>query len=211
MIYYRLRGDMVRTQIESRGIKNPGILRAMKKVERHLFVPENLREKAYGDFPLSIGDDQTISQPYIVALMTDLVKIEKNDKVLEIGTGSGYQTAILAELAGTVCTVERIAHFSQRAKTLLESLGYDNILYKTGDGYEGFPEEAPFRAIIVTCAPDFIPEGLIGQLEEGGRMIIPVGRPGDQVLNLVTVKGGETVTRDISYVRFVPMARGIAD
>ncbi len=205
MIYGRLREDMLRGQVMARGIKNARVIEAMRSVERHLFVPENVREKAYGDFPLPIGDNQTISQPYIVALMTELVCPAENETVLEIGTGSGYQTAILSLLAKEVYTVERIAGLSQQARLTLEMLGYANVRYRTGDGYGGFPEFAPYDAIVVTCAPDSVPDTLTGQLKEGGRMVIPVGRQGEQVLYFIRHVNGGIVTKEISYVRFVPM------
>lgn len=209
MIYKRLREEMVRDQIEKRGIKNPELLQAMREIERHRFVPAGIREKAYGDFPLPIGDGQTISQPYIVAFMTELLRVCGTDKVLEIGTGSGYQTAVLARLAGTVVTVERIGDLQHRAEALLDEMGFGNIRYVHADGYGGAPEFAPYDAIVVTCAPDDVPGALVDQLAEGGRMVVPVGRPGEQTLRFARRENGEAQFRDVSGVRFVPMTPGI--
>ncbi|OHD57716.1 MAG: protein-L-isoaspartate O-methyltransferase [Spirochaetes bacterium GWF1_51_8] len=197
---------MVRTQVEGRDIDDPAVLAAMRKVERHLFIPDSRRKEAYADRPLPIGSDQTISQPYIVAYMTELLRLTKSKSVLEIGTGSGYQTAILAELAEKVFTVEYIASLSGEAREILDKLNYRNIAYRVGDGYAGWPEFAPFDAIIVTCAPDDIPDTLIGQLAEGGRMVIPMGAGSYQELMLIEKKpGGKVVIRDLIGVRFVPM------
>lgn len=200
------RVEMVRTQVEGRDIDDPAVLAAMRKVERHLFIPDSRRKEAYADRPLPIGSDQTISQPYIVAYMTELLRLTKSKSVLEIGTGSGYQTAILAELAEKVFTVEYIASLSGEAREILDKLNYRNIAYRVGDGYAGWPEFAPFDAIIVTCAPDDIPDTLIGQLAEGGRMVIPMGAGSYQELMLIEKKpGGKVVIRDLIGVRFVPM------
>lgn len=204
--YTSLRRQMVETQIESRGIKDRRVLEALLKVERHRFVPEELRAYAYEDRPLPIGEDQTISQPYIVALMTELLELKPNDKVLEIGTGSGYQAAILAELAREVYTIEIIESLAKRAEKVLKDSGYKNIYVKIGDGYLGWPEKAPFDAIIVTCAPEEIPETLIEQLKEGGRMVVPVGKF-FQSLKLVIKKDGKVMVRDIAPVAFVPMIK----
>jgi protein-L-isoaspartate(D-aspartate) O-methyltransferase len=173
--YKTMREGMVEAQIKARGVKEPRVLAAMLKVERHLFVPKDLRPTAYSDQPLPIGESQTISQPYIVALMTELLDLKGEEKVLEVGTGSGYQAAILAELAKEVYTIEIIDKLATSAEKLLLDLGYRNIKVKAGDGYLGWPEAAPFDAIIVTCAPDHIPKPLMDQLKEGGRMVIPVG------------------------------------
>src|SRR4030042_2223240 len=170
-----MRQKMVETQIKARGVKDPRVLSAMHKVERHLFVPKELQTSAYTDQPLPIGEDQTISQPYIVALMTELLELKGGENVLEIGTGSGYQAAILAELAKEVYTIEIVEPLASSAKNRLLELGYQNINVKAGDGYLGWPEVGPFDAIIVTAAPDHIPKPLIDQLQEGGRMVIPVG------------------------------------
>ena len=201
-----LRENMVKNQIEARGVKDKKVLEVMRKVERHKFVPMQSQYLAYEDTPLSIGEDQTISQPYIVALMTELLKLEGNEKVLEIGTGSGYQAAILAELAREVYTIEILPKLSERAQKLLQDLGYTNIKVKCGDGYLGWPEFAPFEAIIVTCAPDKVPKTLIEQLAEGGRMVIPVGTTYQELKLLVKIKG-RIEEKDIIPVRFVPMIR----
>jgi len=196
--------EMIRNQIEARGVKDKAVLEAMHKVKRHLFVPESLKRLAYEDMPLPIGERQTISQPYIVALMTELLRLTGKEKVLEIGTGSGYQAAILAELAAYVYTIEILPNLAKRAERLLKELGYKNILVKCGDGYLGWEEYAPFDAIIVTCAPGEIPPLLIEQLAEGGRMAIPVGQT-YQELMLVEKQGGNIETKSIIPVRFVPM------
>ena len=202
------REEMVETQIAQRGIKDKLVLEAMKKVPRHLLVPEKIRKYAYDDMPLPIGEGQTISQPYIVALMTELIKPNKNMKVLEIGTGSGYQAAVLAEIVRGVYTIEIFQALGLRAERDLNSLGYKNIHVRIGDGYKGWPEEAPFDAIIVTAAPPEIPQPLIDQLAEGGRMIIPVGDEGKvQQLILGEKSKGKFRTRFISSVRFVPFLR----
>jgi protein-L-isoaspartate(D-aspartate) O-methyltransferase len=200
-----LRAQMVETQLKARGIKNPRVLKAMLKVERHRFVPLALQNRAYGDHPLPIGEGQTISQPYIVAKMTELLELKGQEKVLEIGTGSGYQAAVLAETAKTVYTIEIIKTLALSAQNRFEQLGYKNINVKTGDGYLGWPEAAPFDAIIVTAAPDHIPQPLIAQLTEGGRMVLPIGAYPHQELKLVTKKSGRLEVVDIFPVLFVPM------
>jgi protein-L-isoaspartate(D-aspartate) O-methyltransferase len=159
-----------------RGITNARVIAAMSKVPRHLLVPEGVRGQAYEDRPLPIGFGQTISQPYIVAFMTERLEVKPTDRVLEIGTGSGYQAAVLAELAAEVYTIEIVQPLAERAAADLKSLGYTNVFVRAGDGYKGWPEAAPFDAIIVTCAPEKVPQPLIGQLKEGGRMIIPLGQ-----------------------------------
>jgi protein-L-isoaspartate(D-aspartate) O-methyltransferase len=200
---------MVKRQIIARGVKDVRVISAMKKVPRHLFVPERHRASAYDDYPLSIGEGQTISQPYIVAFMTEALDLTVAEKVLEIGTGSGYQAAILAELVKDVYTIEIIAELGKRAQQTLEKLQYKNIHVKIGDGYKGWPDMAPFDAIIVTCAPEKIPQALIEQLKEGGGMIIPVGREGGiQKLVRIMKKGGKLETQEVMHVRFVPMVRG---
>ncbi|MFB3906469.1 MAG: protein-L-isoaspartate(D-aspartate) O-methyltransferase, partial [Acidobacteriota bacterium] len=166
---------MVEAQLKARGIHNPRVLKAMGKVPRHEFIPLRLREYAYYDSPLPIGDGQTISQPYIVALMTELAAPQRDDRVLEIGTGSGYQAAILAELAGEVYTVEILPSLAERAQATLERLNYKNVHVRAGDGYQGWPERAPFAAILVTAAAERIPQPLLNQLAENGKLIIPVG------------------------------------
>lgn len=173
--YQRLAESMVRNQIEARGIKDPRVLAAMKSVPRHEFVNESLIDQAYSDHPLPIGDQQTISQPYIVALMTEALQVDKDDRVLEIGTGSGYQAAILAELAYRVYTIERNRTLYERARQILEKLGYYNAICRYGDGTLGWKEEGPFDAILVTAGAPEVPKPLVDQLKEGGRMIVPVG------------------------------------
>jgi protein-L-isoaspartate(D-aspartate) O-methyltransferase len=202
--FSKLREKMVRAQIEARGIKDRAVLGAMRRVRRHQFVPWFYRSFAYEDRPLPIGEGQTISQPYIVALMTELLGLTGKERVLEIGTGSGYQAAILAELAAYVYTIEILSPLAERADELLKRLGYKNILVKCGDGYLGWEEYAPFDAIIVTCAPEEIPQTLVEQLAEGGRMVIPVGSV-YQELKLIEKKNGKVEVRSIIPVRFVPM------
>ena len=202
--YKTMRERMVETQIKARGVKEPRLLAAMLKVERHLFVPKNLHPTAYSDQPLPIGEGQTISQPYIVALMTELLDLKGDDKVLEVGTGSGYQAAILAELAKEVYSIEIIEKLATSAEKLLLNLGYKNIKVKAGDGYLGWPEAAPFDAIVVTCAPDHIPRPLIDQLKEGGKMVIPVGEL-TQELKKIVKRGGKLETTNVIPVIFVPM------
>lgn len=204
--FRQLRKKMIETQIKERGVKDKRVLEAMYKVERHKFVPEDLQHLAYEDMPLPIGEGQTISQPYIVAVMTELLGLKGNEKVLEIGTGSGYQAAILAELAREVYTIEILPGLAKRAQGLLKELGYTNIKVKYGDGYLGWPEFAPFNSIIVTCAPPNIPDALIKQLAEGGRMVIPVGEM-FQELKLLEKKQNKLEIKDIIPVRFVPMIR----
>jgi protein-L-isoaspartate(D-aspartate) O-methyltransferase len=183
--FEKARERMVDLQIVRRGIKDPRVIAAMKKVPRHLFVSESLRSQAYEDHPLPIEEKQTISQPYIVALMTEALQLKGHEKVLEIGTGSGYQTAILAELADKVFTIERIPLLAEKARKRLEELGCKNIVYRIGDGTLGWPEEAPFDGILVSAAAPSIPQPLIDQLAMGGRLIIPVGDRLSQELVLV--------------------------
>ena len=199
-----MRDKMVETQIKARGVRDPRVLSALLKVERHRFVPEEYLDSAYSDQPLPIGEGQTISQPYIVALMTELLELEGNEKVLEIGTGSGYQAAILAELAKEVYTIEIIESLASRANNRLLELGYQNVKVKYGDGYLGWPEAAPFDAIIVTAAPDHIPKPLMDQLKEGGRMVVPVGTY-TQELRKIVKRSGKVETIDVVPVIFVPM------
>lgn len=203
-MFVRARRNMVETQIKLRGIKDERLLEAMLKVKRHLFVPAHLQNLAYSDRPLPIGEDQTISQPYIVAMMTKLLNLNGDEKVLEIGTGSGYQAAILAELAKEVYTIEILKPLAERSEKILNDLGYKNIVVKCGDGYRGWKEHAPFDAIIVTCAPPTIPQSLIEQLAEGGKMIIPVGIH-RQELKLLEKLNGLMKTTSVIPVRFVPM------
>ena len=204
--FVQARRDMIETQIKARGIRDERLLKAMFKVKRHLFVPARIQKLAYSDCPLPIGEEQTISQPYIVALMTELLNLDSDDRVLEIGTGSGYQAAILAELAKEVYTIEILELLAIQAEKTLEDLGYENITVKSGDGYLGWAEYAPFDAIIVTCAPPEIPQVLVGQLAEGGRMVIPVGVHW-QELKLLEKLNGRIKTTSIIPVRFVPMIR----
>lgn len=200
------RSEMVESQIRARGISDQRVLNAMLKVKRHLFVPLEVRSLAYEDHALPIGEEQTISQPFIVALMTELLTLKARDKVLEIGTGSGYQAAILAELAREVYTIEISELLARRSEKLLKELGYKNIKVKMGDGFLGWPEYSPFDAIIVTCAPDKIPQPLLKQLSEGGRLVIPVGAYW-QELKLVRKIKDELEEQSIAPVRFVPMLR----
>lgn len=202
-LYRIAREKMVKSQIVARGIKDEKVIQAMLKVPRHLFVEEALRDQAYGDFPLPIGKGQTISQPYIVALMTEALELKGKERVLEVGTGSGYQTAILAEIALWVYTIERDPDLSEKAKKVLLSLGYKNISLKIGDGSLGWPEAAPFDAIIVTAASPQIPQPLVDQLAEGGRIVIPVGDEFSQVLIKGIKKDGMLKTQTLEPVRFV--------
>ncbi len=202
------REALVKIFIEGKGVSDPKVLEAMYIVERHLFVPENVRMHSYRDQPLPIGDGQTISQPSLVAYMTELLELKQSDKVLEIGTGSGYQAAILGELVDSVFTIEIIETLGQRSKKLLADLDYDNVHVMIGDGYQGWPEYAPFDAIIVTCAPSDIPQPLQDQLAEGGRMVIPVGRQNTiQQLILLRKTDGKIKRESVLPVRFVPMLR----
>lgn len=206
--FFALRSEMVENQIELRGIKDPRVLEAMRKVERHLFVPEEVRRFAYNDHALPIGYGQTISQPYIVALMTELLELRGKERVLEVGAGSGYQAAILGELAGEVYTIEIVPELARRSQALLSGLGYKKVYVREGDGYLGWPEKAPFDAVIVTCAPDHVPEPLIDQLKEGGRLVIPVGVwPTNQTLHQMQKVNGKMVKRPVIPVAFVPMTR----
>ena len=195
---------MIEKQIRTRGIKNEVVLNAMRKVDRHKFVPEEIRHQAYSDRPLPIGEGQTISQPYIVALMTELLELKDGDRVLEVGTGSGYQAAILAELADHVYTIEIIGSLALSAERLLRELGYGNITVKIGDGYIGWEEFAPFDAIIVTAAPPHIPQPLLDQLKEGGRLVIPVGDYYQELKKITKVKG-KIRSQNVIPVVFVPM------
>lgn len=204
-LYRVARERMVETQIKARGISDERVLQAMLKVPRHLFVDEALRDQAYGDFPLPIGEGQTISQPYIVALMTEALELKGNERVLEVGTGSGYQTAILAELSLWVYTIEKYPTLLERAKKTLLNLGYKNISFKLGDGSLGWKEVAPFDAIIVTAAAPKIPPPLIDQLLEGGRIVIPVGDAFSQMLIKGIKRGGKLYTQSLEPVRFVKL------
>lgn len=205
MDFEQNRINMIAEQITSRGITDVDIIKAMKKVERHLFVPLDLQAYAYKDRPLPIGYNQTISQPYIVGLMSQLIDTDKHEKILEVGTGSGYQAAILGELCGQVYSIEIIKPLQDRAAHILDSIGYKNVHVKWGDGYLGWPAKAPFDAIIVTCSPREIPEPLIEQLAEGGRMVIPVGLKKVKKLVLLKKKNGKINKQNVISVRFVPM------
>lgn len=198
---------MVAEQIAAprRAVRDPRVLEAMRQVPRHAFVPAALQAEAYADRPLPIGYGQTISQPYVVAFMTEQLALQPGECVLEIGTGSGYQAAVLAELAREVRSIEIVPELAERASRDLARLGYTNVFVRAGDGYQGWPEAAPFDAIIVTCAPDHVPQPLLDQLREGGRMIIPVGDQGSQSLHVLRKTGGRVEERAVLPVRFVPM------
>lgn len=198
------RAAMVAGQIESRGIRDPRVLEVMRRVPRHLFVSEESRDQAHSDGPLPIGGGQTISQPYVVAYMTELLSVRPDARVLEIGTGSGYQTAVLAELADWVFTVERQQPLAGDARRRLDALGYRNIRFRTGDGWHGWPEEAPFDRIIVTAAPDRVPEALVRQLKEGGKIVVPVGVGTQEIIEGDKRHEILEETRKIA-VRFVPL------
>ena len=200
------RERMVKEQIVMRGVVEERVLAAMRKVPREEFVPAEFRAESYTDRPLPIGYDQTISQPFIVAFMTEELRPQPTDRVLEIGTGSGYQAAILAELVAEVYSIEIIEPLTKNAEATLQRLGYKNVHVKPGDGYKGWPEHAPFDSIIVTCAPERVPQPLIDQLKEGGRMIIPVGAKFAQELYLLEKKNGRLEQSAVLPVRFVPMA-----
>ena len=203
----RARSRLVRGLADG-GIEDERVLGAMAQAPRHLFVDEALRERAYEDRPLPIGHGQTISQPFIVAFMTEAVAVKPGERVLEIGTGSGYQAAILAAMGATVYTIEIIPALAERAAATLRELGYDQVRVRAGDGYQGWPEEAPFDAIVVTAAPDTIPPALLDQLAEGGRLVIPVGpQHAGQELMLVTKTKGKLHQRNLLPVRFVPFTR----
>jgi protein-L-isoaspartate(D-aspartate) O-methyltransferase len=207
--YAEERERMVRFQLAARGIRDPGVLDAMRRVPRHLFVPPSQRRLAYTDGPLPIGEGQTISQPYIVALMTELARPGPDDRVLEVGTGSGYQAAVLAELVEHVYTVELEESLARLAEKVLRELNFDNVTVRAGDGYTGWPEHAPFDIIMVTAAPDHVPAPLIEQLAPGGRMVVPVGPTGAvQELRLIEKRAdGSLETTDVSGVMFVPLRR----
>ncbi len=202
----RSREAMVRNQLVAGGITNPDVLRAMSDVHRHEFVPAGVRPFAYVNGPLPIGHGQTISQPFIVAYMTQALELTNQDRVLEVGTGSGYQAAVLGKLCKEVYTIEIVEELAESSQQLLAKLGFENVHVKAGDGYLGWPEKAPFDAIIVTCAPDHVPEPLVNQLKEGGRLIIPVGEEGSiQQLVLLRKREDKIVRENRLDVRFVPM------
>jgi len=199
---------MVEEQLVARGLRDEDVLAAMRSVPRHLFVPDDLVSEAYADSPLPIGLGQTISQPYMVAIMTALLGVDVRSRVLEVGSGSGYQTAVLAEVAGEVCAVERLAPLEERARAALTRLGYDNVRLAIGDGAKGWHELAPFQGILVAAAADEVPPELLGQLADGGRLVVPVGRRhGDQVLTIVERVGDSFEERHDTRCRFVPLVR----
>jgi protein-L-isoaspartate(D-aspartate) O-methyltransferase len=202
--FYEERIRMVENQIERRGIDNEIVLDALRSVPRHLFVPETYRSRSYEDGPLPIGHNQTISQPYIVALMTDLLDLQPGERVLEVGTGSGYQAAVLAEIADSVYTIEIVKPLADRAWEILDSIGYDNIKVMHGDGYQGYEQAAPYDAVIVTAAPDHVPQPLIDQLAMGGRLVIPVGSIYQYLTLYEKTEDGLKKKTGIA-VRFVPM------
>jgi protein-L-isoaspartate(D-aspartate) O-methyltransferase len=203
--YARERERMVDEHLVGRGVTDPRVLAAMRRVPRHRFVQEALRGRAYGDHPLPIGEDQTISQPFIVGLMTSLLELTGREKVLEIGTGSGYQTAVLATVARRVCSIERLPRLAERARAVLESLGVDNVWIRVGNGALGWPDESPFDRIIVTAAGPAIPPPLVQQLAEGGRMVLPVGDADNQILTVVDNVGGEIRQRTHGECKFVKL------
>lgn len=205
MDYAVLRKRMVEVQLLPRGIKNQRVLNAFYKVERHRFIPDDLKINAYADFPVPIGEAQTISQPYIVALMTECLDLKASDKVLEIGTGSGYQAAILAELAKEVYTIERFQNLSQRARLILQDLGYNNIKMKADDGTLGWPQEGPFDKIIITAASPKVPLPLLEQLKEPGRLVAPLGESLSQVLTVIEKKDGKLESTPVCGCVFVPL------
>jgi len=207
-MYEKLRYNMVETQIRDRGIKDEAILRAMQKVPRHLFVARDNMKYAYEDRPLSIGYGQTISQPYIVAYMTECSSPSKHNKALEIGTGSGYQAAVLSEVVDSVYTIEIVHDLAVESAARLKKLGYGNVVVKEGDGYMGWPEHGPFDIILVTAAAEQVPQPLIDQLAEGGRLLMPVGKTYEiQKLMMLQKRMGVINTTSLSYVRFVPLTR----
>lgn len=207
-VYSNLRMEMVDAQLRARGIRDPRVLDAMARVPRHEFTPEPYREQAYEDHPLPIAEEQTISQPYIVAIMLEALALQASDKVLEIGTGSGYVTALLAELAACVVSIERHASLAGAARQLLSAMGYQNVKVITGDGSAGFAECAPYDKIIISAAAPQLPRALVNQLAEGGRMIVPVGREDAQQLQLIEMRDGRPRTIFREMCRFVPLVSG---
>ena len=205
----RRRAQMVASQLQTRDIVDPVVLEVMGRVPRHLYVPEPMRRFAYEDSPLPIGEGQTISQPYIVAYMTQALELEPGDRVLEIGTGSGYQAAVLAEIVQEVYTIEIVPALAQEAEALLSRLGYENVHVRTGDGYFGWPQEAPFDAVIVTAAPGHVPQALVDQLGEGAALVLPVGERYQELLRIRIGRTGERQVEHLLPVRFVPMT-GVA-
>ncbi len=205
--FQKIREQMVAHQIEARGVKDERVLAALRKLPRHLFVPEEYAEESYSDEPLPIGLDQTISQPYIVAVMTELLALSPKHRVLEVGTGSGYQTAILAELAGEAYSLEIVPELGKRAADLLTSMGYKNVWIKISDGYNGWPEMAPFDAVIATACAEELPPPLLGQLKIGGRLVAPLGTEQEQYLYLFSRTEEGIVKKRGVPVRFVPLTR----
>jgi len=203
--YETARARMVEEQLVQRGVTDERVLAAMRRVPRHLFVEVPLRDRAHGDHPLPIGEEQTISQPYIVGFMTQLLELRGQEKVLEVGTGSGYQTAVLAELARRICTIERLPRLAERARALLEQLGHDNVWVRVGSGTLGWPDQAPFDRILVTAGGPSIPPPLFQQLGEGGRMVVPVGDVANQTLTVVEKVHGEMKTRLCGDCKFVKL------
>jgi protein-L-isoaspartate(D-aspartate) O-methyltransferase len=197
--------SMVKYQIEKRGITNTDVLQVMRNTPRHLFVPPALSTMAYDDYPLPIGEEQTISQPYIVALMTELLSLKGDEKILEIGTGSGYQAAVLSQLVDTVYTIEIVESLANNAKTRLNNLNYNNVVIKQGDGYKGWPSAAPFDAIIVTAAPEQVPQTLIDQLKINGNIVIPIGDQWQELQLITKIDKDKTKKKTVIPVRFVPM------
>jgi protein-L-isoaspartate(D-aspartate) O-methyltransferase len=204
-IYEILRQQMVTSQLRARGISDERVLEAMSRVPRHEFAPERFRDQAYEDHPLPIGEGQTISQPYIVAIMLQALALSPKDKVLEVGTGSGYVTALLAELTADVMSIERHASLAESARSLLERLAYEKVRISTRDGWQGFPDAAPYNAIVVSAAASEMPRALIAQLAEGGRMIIPVGSGDSQQLQLMRKQNGQLTIELHEMCRFVPL------
>ena len=203
--YAGQRRKMVEEQLVERGIKDLGVLEAMSRVPRHLFAQESLRHRAYGDYPLPIGENQTLSQPYIVAAMTAALSLKGEERVLEIGTGSGYQTAVVAELARQVFTIERLNNLSRKAQKILEGLNYMNIVFKMFDGTYGWPDQAPFDAILITASSKEIPQSLVKQLGEGGRLVAPTGDANEQKLVVLTKNGSHVSRRELGACKFVPL------
>ena len=203
--YAGQRRKMVEEQLVERGVKDLSLLEVMSRVPRHLFAQESLRHRAYGDTPLPIGENQTLSQPYIVGAMTEALDLKGEERVLEIGTGSGYQTAIIAELCRQVFTIERLNNLSRKAQNLLESLNYVNIVFKMFDGTYGWPDQAPFDAILITASAQKIPDSLVKQLGDGGRLIAPIGEADRQKLVLLTKNGDRASYRDLGDCKFVPL------
>ncbi len=208
--WFRPRLDMVEQQIRRRGIQDERVLDAMERIPRHLFVPQALQSEAYDDGPLPIGYGQTISQPYIVALMTELVRPQPDDRALEIGTGCGYQTAVLSELVHAVYSIEIIESLANLARSRLKQFGHNNVEVRLGDGYQGWEEHAPFQIIIVAAAPNHVPQSLLDQIAPGGRMVIPVGRSSQELVLFEKVHDGSLQRTNITGVAFVPMT-GVAE